>query len=85
MADLSELQGEVLALRCFVAALISTASLSQQLRVWPAFNHYSELVQGRLDEAARAAFKEAVVRIPVRRLHNDQQPAATPLSCPQSS
>lgn len=61
-ADLSELQGEVLALRCFVAALISTAPLGQQLRIWPAFNHYSELVQERLDEAGKAAFNHAVIR-----------------------
>lgn len=67
MADLSELQGEVLALRCFVAALISTAPLGQQLRIWPAFNHYSELVQDRLDEAGKAAFNHAVVRLSARR------------------
>ena len=62
MEDLSELQGEVLALRCFVAALISTAPLGQQMRVWPVFNHYSELVQDRLDDAGKAAFNHAVIR-----------------------
>ena len=71
-ADLSELQGEVLALRCFVAALISTAPLGQQLRIWPAFNHYSELVQDRLDEAGKAAFNHAVVRLAARRQSSSQ-------------
>lgn len=82
MADLSELQGEVLALRCFVAALISTASLNQQLKIWPAFNHYSELVQDRLDDAGKAAFNHAVVRLQVRRpaVGKDHQELRKPLS-----
>ncbi|AMO78040.1 hypothetical protein [Pseudomonas citronellolis] len=67
MADLSELQGEVLALRCALAALLHSLPLTYQSKVWPAFNHYSELVQDRLDEAGKAAFNHAVTRLAARR------------------
>ncbi|WP_315809469.1 hypothetical protein [Pseudomonas sp. C9-3] len=71
MADLSELQGEVLALRCAVGALLSSIPLGQQLKVWPAFNHFSELVQDRMDDAGKAAFNHAVVRLSAMRQLGD--------------
>lgn len=66
-ADLSELQGEVLALTCALAALLHSLPLTYQSKVWPAFNHYSDLVQDRLDDTGKAAFNHAVVRLSARR------------------
>lgn len=73
--DLSELQGEVLALTCALAALLHSLPLTYQSKVWPAFNRYSDLVQDRLDESGKAAFNHAVTRLSARR-QQASQPAA---------
>ncbi|MDT4808391.1 hypothetical protein FQZ97_412540 [compost metagenome] len=67
MADLSELEGEVLALRCVLAALLHSLPLTYHSKVWPTFRRYSELVEPHLDTAAKVAFHHTVVRLSVRR------------------
>jgi hypothetical protein len=61
--DLSELRGEVLALRCYVAALIQVLPLSSQLRLPAAFEHRADLVRDQLDEAGAAGFDRAATSL----------------------
>lgn len=67
MADLSELQGEVLALTCAIAALMNTAPIASQASVWRRFDELADLLLVNLGEAGRAGFSCATVRIRVRR------------------
>lgn len=67
MADLSELQGEVLALTCAVAALMNTAPIASQASVWRRFDELADLLLANLGEAGKAGFSCATVRIRVRR------------------
>lgn len=71
-ADLSELQGEVLALTCAVAALMNTAPIASQASMWRRFEELEHLLLGNLDDAGKAGFACAVVRMRVRR-HNASQ------------
>lgn len=85
MADLSELQGEVLALTCALAALLSTAPIASQNSMWRRFDELSGLVFDRLDEAGKSAFSQTVVRMSAKRQRHEWNHVATPPSCPQSS
>lgn len=67
MADLSELEGEVLALRCVLAALLHSLPLTYHSKIWPTFRRYSELVEPHLSDPGKAAFNHAVIRLSVRR------------------
>ena len=66
-ADLSELQGEVLALTCAVAALMNTAPIASQASMWRRFEELEHLLLANLGEAGKAGFSCATVRIRVRR------------------
>lgn len=72
-ADLSELQGEVLALTCALAALLNVAPIASQASVWRRFDELADLLLENLGEAGKAGFSCATVRIRVRR------PSALPL------
>lgn len=65
--DLSELRGEVLALRCYVAALIQVLPLSSQLRLPAAFESRAEVIRDQLDESGAAGFDRAAIALAVRR------------------
>lgn len=67
MADLSELQGEVLALTCAVAALMNTAPIASQASVWRRFDELADLLLANLGEAGKAGFSCATVRMRVKR------------------
>ena len=81
-ADLSELQGEVLALTCALAALLSTAPIASQASMRRRFDELSGLVFDRLDEAGKSAFNQTVVRMSDKRSRHD---ASATRPCPQSS
>lgn len=81
-ADLSELQGEVLALTCAVAALMNTAPIASQASMWRRFEELSGLVFDRLDASGKEAFNQTVVRMSAKRSRHE--PSAT-RPCPQSS
>lgn len=57
----SELQGQLSALSCFVAALSSTLPLSVQFRLWPAFEAHAGVIRGRLGRDALRGFEQAAV------------------------
>lgn len=65
--DLSEIRGELLALRCYVAALIQVAPLSCQLRIPAAFESRADLVRDQLDKSGAAGFDRAAIALAVRR------------------
>lgn len=65
--DLSELRGELLALRCYVAALIQVLPLSSQLRLPAAFESRAEVIRDQLDTAGAAGFDRAAIALAVRR------------------
>jgi len=67
MTDSSELQGELAALRCFVAALASTLPLSSQMRVWPAFEANAELLRDGLNSTALRGFDRATISLSSKR------------------
>ena len=71
-ADLSELRGEVLALTCALAALLNVAPIASQASMWRRFEELEHLLLGNLDDAGKAGFACAVVRMRVRR-HNASQ------------
>lgn len=65
--DLYELQGEVIALRCFLAALITSLPLGVQLRAWPAFDHHIDLVRNGLSGSHAVGFDRAAISLAARR------------------
>lgn len=65
--DLSELQGELLALRCLLAALLTALPMSIQLRAWPAFDHHAALLNGQLGGRALAGFTRATTSLKARQ------------------
>ncbi len=65
--DPSELPGEVLALRCYVAALIQVLPSSTRLLVAEAFESRADLVRDQLCEAGAAGFDRAATSLAVRR------------------
>lgn len=67
MTDSSELQGEIAALRCFVAALASTLPLACQLRIWPSFEALSDLAKFKLSDEALAGFERTAVSLRAKR------------------
>lgn len=75
MTDSSELQGEIAALRCFVAALASTLPLASQLRLWPAFEGYADLVRDRLTGDAVMGFERTTVSLSSKRVAMPQTSA----------
>jgi len=79
--DLSELQGEVLALRCLLAALLTALPMGIQLRSWPAFDHHAALLRDQLGDPALAGFDRATTslkaRQPVSRLASGLPEAAS--------
>ena len=67
MTDLSELQGEVTALRCYVAALATVVPLSSQIRLWPAFEVNADLVKDRLNREALNGFERMAASLSSKR------------------
>ena len=65
--DLSELRGELLALRCLVAALVQALPLGVQLRIPAAFEKRLEQVRGQLDESGAAGFDRAAQELAAKR------------------
>lgn len=65
--DLPEIRGELLALRCYVAALIQVLPLAAQLRVPAAFENRADLVRDQLDTASADGFDRAATALAVRR------------------
>ncbi|MCY1277864.1 hypothetical protein D9M68_955050 [compost metagenome] len=78
MADLSELEGEVLALRCVLAALLHSLPQADHAKIWPTFTRYSELVEPHLSTSGKVAFHHTVVRLSVRRPRKCQDEAVQP-------
>ena len=74
--DLSELQGEVLALNCAVAALLATVPAAGQRVMWCRFDELSDLVLERLDAKGKAGFSRALVRLQVRQPQASQRASA---------
>lgn len=72
MTDSSELQGEIAALRCFVAALATTLPLSSQLRLWPAFECQASLIRDALDQESLRGFERALGSLAERPAHRSQ-------------
>lgn len=68
MADLSELQGEVLAFRCFLAALVSALPLSVQMRVMPAFEVQASQLRRTMSTEHRIGFDRASGAVRAKRL-----------------
>ena len=67
MTDSSELQGELAALRCFVAALASTLPLSSQMRLWPAFEQKASQLRDQLSQEALRGFELATISLSSKR------------------
>ncbi|MBV4518507.1 hypothetical protein KVG88_00395 [Pseudomonas sp. SWRI74] len=67
MTDSSELQGEITALCCFVAALASTLPLSSQLRLWPAFESKANQLRCQLSQEALRGFEQATITLSSKR------------------
>ena len=67
MTDSSELQGEIAALRCFVAALASTLPLACQIRLWPAFESKAGPLRDLLSRDALRGFEQATVSLSTKR------------------
>ena len=67
MTDLTALEGELAALRSFLAALLSVLPVSLQLRAIPAFEHNLELLQDRLCPSAQAASARAAASLVARQ------------------
>ncbi|MED7666833.1 hypothetical protein GXB78_06390 [Pseudomonas moraviensis subsp. stanleyae] len=67
MTDFSELQGEITALCCFMAALASTLPLSSQLRLWPAFESKADLLRTQLGRDALRGFEQATISLSSKR------------------
>ncbi len=57
------LQGELLALRCYVAALIQVLPEPYQHRLPAAFGSRAELVRGQLCAAGDAAFEQMAIAL----------------------
>ncbi len=66
--DPSELPGEVLALRCYVAALIQVLPSSTRLLVAEAFETRADLVVDQLDESGKAGFARTATSLAVKPL-----------------
>ena len=67
MTNQSELQGEISALCCLVAALASTLPLSSQLRLWPAFERVAAPLRDRLGGDELRGFERATVSLTSNR------------------
>jgi hypothetical protein len=67
MTDSIELQGEIAALRCFVAALASTLPLSSQMRLWPAFEQKASQLRVQLSDEALRGFELATISLSSKR------------------
>ncbi|QKZ05853.1 hypothetical protein [Pseudomonas eucalypticola] len=67
MTEQSELQGEIAALCCFMAAVASILPLSCQLRLWPAFEQRAEAMRKRLGPGVLRGFEEATVSLSSKR------------------
>lgn len=65
--DPSEIQGELLALRCLLAALLTALPMGVQLRAWPAFDHHAELLRDLLAGPALAGFDRAATSLKSRQ------------------
>lgn len=64
--QLSELQGEVLALRCFLAALVMSMPVAVHLRAWPEFDRHADLVRGGLGSSAADGFERTFTSLKSR-------------------
>lgn len=64
--NFSEVQGELLALRCYVAAISAVLPTSFQLRIAPAFDRHAELVRDQLGTDASARFEHTATAL-IRR------------------
>lgn len=61
--DLQTLQGEIVALRCCFAALLSSLPPDIQRQIWPAFDHLTELMRDQLPPAGAAALDRAATSL----------------------
>ncbi|SEQ90557.1 hypothetical protein SAMN04244573_02493 [Azotobacter beijerinckii] len=61
--DLQTLQGEVIALRCCLAALLSSLPPDIQRQTWPAFERLTELMRDQLSPAGAAALDRAATSL----------------------
>ncbi|SEJ47200.1 hypothetical protein SAMN04244572_04131 [Azotobacter beijerinckii] len=61
--DLQTLQGEIVALRCSLAALLSSLPQDIQQQTWPTFERLTELMRDQLPPAGAAAFDRAVTSL----------------------
>jgi hypothetical protein len=68
MTDLSELQGEITALRCFVAVVVATLPLSSQIRIWPAFEVSAGPLRDRLGREELRGFERVTVSLSSKRV-----------------
>lgn len=67
MTDSSELQGEIAALRCFVAALASPLPLACQIRLWPSFESKAGPLRDLLSSEASRGFEQTTVSLSTKR------------------
>lgn len=67
MTDLQELQGEVLAFRCFLAALVSVLPLGVQIRVMPTFEIQASLLRRSLTAESLVGFDRAAGAVRVKQ------------------
>ena len=67
MTDLQELQGELLALRCHVAALIEVLPLNSALRYRTKLERRSLVIRECLSESGQAGFDRELIALSVTR------------------
>lgn len=65
MTDLQELQGELLALRCHIAALIEVLPLNSALRYRAKLEQRSGVIRSGLSESGQAGFDREQVALSV--------------------
>lgn len=66
MANLSELKGELLALRCYIGALLQVLPAQHHRALAPAVQRNAALLRGHLDSAATEAFERTLTSLAAR-------------------
>jgi hypothetical protein len=61
--NLPEIHGELLALRCYVAAIAAVLPASVQARIAPAFVHHADLVHDQLGHDAANRFERVATAL----------------------
>lgn len=65
---LSEIRGELLALRCYAAALAQVLPIGSLAGLAAAFEHFADLVRDDIGDAASAGFDRVAIALGARRL-----------------